>query len=140
VLAIVTKAEIRRRQSIVHVTRHTFGSLPIQQGESLTYSITCYGWLGNHVAMSRKEKCTFFITDVLDEALRALKERDGIAKRKRSAVRCDVPDRERSARDCSHAIVTGQSREALWCCRNRQRRVQTVRGVFDNHARSSLDS
>src|SRR5262245_31466730 len=36
-LAIVTKAELRRRPSIVHVLRHTFGSLLIQQGESLTY-------------------------------------------------------------------------------------------------------
>ena len=36
-LAIVTKAEVRRRRSIVHVLRHTFASLLIQQGESLTY-------------------------------------------------------------------------------------------------------
>ncbi len=37
ILAIVTKAEVRRRRSIVHVLRHTFGSLLIQQGESLAY-------------------------------------------------------------------------------------------------------
>jgi predicted DNA-binding protein len=30
--------------------------------------------------MSRKKKYTFFITDELDEALKALKERDGIAE------------------------------------------------------------
>ena len=36
-LAIVTKAEVRRRRSINHVLRHTFGSLLIQQGESLVY-------------------------------------------------------------------------------------------------------
>ena len=36
-LAIVRKAEVRRHRSIVHVLRHTFGSLLIQQGESLTY-------------------------------------------------------------------------------------------------------
>ena len=36
-LAIVRKAELRRRRSIVHVLRHTFGSLLLQQGESLTY-------------------------------------------------------------------------------------------------------
>jgi integrase len=35
--AIVTKAEVRSRRSIVHVLRHTFGSLLIQQGESLAY-------------------------------------------------------------------------------------------------------
>lgn len=37
ILAIVKKAEVRRRRSIVHVLRHTFGSLLIQQGESLAY-------------------------------------------------------------------------------------------------------
>jgi integrase len=37
VLSIVKKAEVRRRRSIVHVLRHTFGSLLIQQGESLAY-------------------------------------------------------------------------------------------------------
>ena len=35
--AICTKAEIRIRPCIVHVTRHTFASLLLQQGESLTY-------------------------------------------------------------------------------------------------------
>jgi integrase len=36
-LAIVNKAEVRRRRSVLHVLRHTFASLLIQQGESLTY-------------------------------------------------------------------------------------------------------
>jgi len=35
--ALVRKAEIRQRKSVVHVLRHTFGSLLIQQGESLVY-------------------------------------------------------------------------------------------------------
>jgi integrase len=35
--AIAKKAELRLRKSPVHVLRHTFGSLLIQQGESLTY-------------------------------------------------------------------------------------------------------
>lgn len=34
---IVTKAEVRRRPSIIHVLRHTFASLHLQQGESLAY-------------------------------------------------------------------------------------------------------
>jgi integrase len=37
IAAIVTKAELRKRKSVVHVLRHTFGSLLIQQGESLSY-------------------------------------------------------------------------------------------------------
>lgn len=36
-LEIVAKAGVRRRPSPVHVLRHTFASLLIQQGESLTY-------------------------------------------------------------------------------------------------------
>ena len=36
-LAIVKKADLRCRRSIIHVTRHTFGSRLIQQGESLAY-------------------------------------------------------------------------------------------------------
>ena len=35
--AIAAAAEVRQRRSIVHVLRHTFGSLLIQQGEPLTY-------------------------------------------------------------------------------------------------------
>jgi integrase len=35
--AIEKKAEVRRRRSSFHVLRHTFGSLLIQQGESLVY-------------------------------------------------------------------------------------------------------
>ena len=67
-LAILKRAEVRRRRSIVHVLRHTFGSLLIQQGESLAYvkeqmdhasiQITCdvYGHLvpgGNRAAVDR---------------------------------------------------------------------------------------
>ena len=37
VLAIVKKADVRRRPKIIHVARHTFASLLIQQGESLAY-------------------------------------------------------------------------------------------------------
>jgi integrase len=37
VRGIVTKAEVRERASILHVLRHTFGSLLLQQGESLVY-------------------------------------------------------------------------------------------------------
>ena len=37
VVAIVKKAEVRRRRSVVHVLRYTFGGLLIQQGESLAY-------------------------------------------------------------------------------------------------------
>jgi integrase len=37
ILAVVTAAEVRRRRSIIHVLRHTFASLLLQQGESLTY-------------------------------------------------------------------------------------------------------
>jgi site-specific recombinase XerD len=36
-LAIVKRAGVRCRRSIIHVTRHTFGSRLIQQGESLVY-------------------------------------------------------------------------------------------------------
>jgi integrase len=36
-VAIVTKADVRRRPKIVHVMRHTYASLLIQQGESLAY-------------------------------------------------------------------------------------------------------
>ncbi len=36
-LAIITRADVRRRASMVHVLRHTFASLLIQQGESLVY-------------------------------------------------------------------------------------------------------
>ena len=68
VLAIVKKAEVRKRRSIVHVLRHTFGSLLIQQGESLAYvrdqmghasiqvTVDIYGHLvpgGNRAAVDR---------------------------------------------------------------------------------------
>ena len=67
-LAIVKKAEMRRRRSIIHVLRHTFGSLLIQQGESLAYvrdqmghasiqvTVDIYGHLvpgGNRAAVDR---------------------------------------------------------------------------------------
>lgn len=67
-LAILTKAEVRRRPSIIHVMRHTYASLLIQQGEPLTYvrdqmghssiQVTCdvYGHLvpgGNRQAVDR---------------------------------------------------------------------------------------
>jgi Phage integrase family len=66
--AIVKRADVRRRRSIVHVTRHTFGSLLIQQGESLAYvkeqmghasiqiTVDIYGHLvpgGNRAAVDR---------------------------------------------------------------------------------------
>lgn len=38
VLAVVKKADARRRRSVIHVLRHTFASLLIQQGESLITS------------------------------------------------------------------------------------------------------
>ena len=68
VLAIVKKAEVRRRRSLIHVLRHTFGSLLIQQGESLAYvrdqmghasiqvTVDIYGHLvpgGNRAAVDR---------------------------------------------------------------------------------------
>ena len=67
-LAIVKKADVRQRPRIVHVTRHTFASLLIQQGESLAYvrdlmghssiqvTVDYYGHLvpgGNRDAMAR---------------------------------------------------------------------------------------
>jgi hypothetical protein len=36
IAAILTKAEVRQRRSIIHSMRHTFASLLLQQGESLT--------------------------------------------------------------------------------------------------------
>jgi integrase len=36
-VAIVEKAQVRRHRSIVHVMRHSFASLLLQQGESLMY-------------------------------------------------------------------------------------------------------
>ena len=72
--AIVTKAEVRRRRSVVHVLRHTFASLLIQQGESLTYvkeqmghasiqvTADIYGHLvpgGNRSAVDRLDSATF---------------------------------------------------------------------------------
>ena len=68
ILAIVKKAAVRRRRGIVHVMRHTFGSLLIQQGESLAYvrdqmghasiqvTVDIYGHLvpgGNRAAVDR---------------------------------------------------------------------------------------
>jgi integrase len=72
-LSIVRKAEVRRRRMIVHVLRHTFASLLIQQGESLTYvrdlmghrsiavTIDIYGHLvpgGNRTAVDRLDDWT----------------------------------------------------------------------------------
>jgi len=37
IVQVLKKAEVRRRPSLIHVLRHTFASLLIQQGESLTY-------------------------------------------------------------------------------------------------------
>jgi integrase len=33
----LTKADVRRRRSVIHVLRHTFASLLLQRGESLMY-------------------------------------------------------------------------------------------------------
>lgn len=67
-LAILTKADVRRRPAVVHVMRHTFASLLIQQGESVTYvkeqmghssiqiTVDVYGHLvpgGNRAAVDR---------------------------------------------------------------------------------------
>ena len=68
VVAIVKKAELRRRKKILHVMRHTFASLLLQQGESPTYvkeqmghssiqvTVDIYGHLipgGNRAAVDR---------------------------------------------------------------------------------------
>jgi integrase len=73
VLSIVKKAEVRRRRSAIHVLRHTFGSLLIQQGESLAYvrdqmghasiqvTVDIYGHLvpgGNRAAVDRLDSDT----------------------------------------------------------------------------------
>jgi integrase len=67
-VAIVGKAEVRRRSKIVHVMRHTYASLLIEQGESLAYirdqmghssiqvTVDVYGHLvpgGNRKAVAR---------------------------------------------------------------------------------------
>lgn len=67
-LEILKKAEVPRRRAIVHVMRHTFASMLIQQGESVTYvkeqmghssiqiTVEVYGHLvpgGNRAAVDR---------------------------------------------------------------------------------------
>ena len=88
-LGIVRKAEIRRRRSIIHVLRHTFASLLIRQGESLTYvkeqmghasiqvTADIYGHLvpgGNRSAVDRLDSATFRNPDAT-EAARAIAAR-----------------------------------------------------------------
>ena len=86
-LLIVTKAEVRRRRSIIHVLRHTFGSLLIQQGESLAYvrdqlghasiqvTVDVYGHLvpgGNRGAVDRLDDDVTFRNPGATEAVQAL--------------------------------------------------------------------
>src|SRR5512134_19720 len=105
-LAIVKKAEIRRRRSIVHVLRHTFGSLLIQQGESLAYvkeqmghasiqiTVDIYGHLvpgGNRAAVDRLDSDASRRNPGATEAARMI-----AASGAKSFVMCGEPPRNRT--------------------------------------------
>lgn len=95
---IVTTAEIRQRRSIIHVMRHTFGSLLLQQGESLVYvkeqmghasiqvTVDIYGHLlqgGNRGAVDRLDDTTSQRTPGALTTVEGLVSRLGIEPRTR---------------------------------------------------------
>jgi integrase len=81
---------VRQRRSIVHVLRHTFGSLLIQQGESIVYvneqmghasiqvTVDVYGHLvpgGNRSAVDRPDSVANGLSSVADATARFAQRR-----------------------------------------------------------------